>query len=172
MTAPRNTKEDIEARIVHEHYFTAREGAEARDGGGGTYHESLGLLTFCVLVLRNGFTVVGMSACASPENFNAQLGNQYARENAIEQVWPLLGYELKTKLAGLNAPQVTDEMVDRFLSWSLPKDFYPDAGIKFEPSELQKSGVHPWPGGTNLLHAVQAKDMLQAVVEGGASEPA
>lgn len=99
-SAPRITKEDIEAQIVSEHYFTAREGAEAHDGGGGKYHESLGLLTFCVLVLRNGFTVTGESACVSPENFDAEIGRNVARDNAIDKLWPLLGYELKTKLAG------------------------------------------------------------------------
>ena len=53
--------------------------------------EALGLLTFCVLVLRNGFTVTGESACASPENFNAEIGRRIARENAINKVWPLAG---------------------------------------------------------------------------------
>ena len=65
-------------------------------------HESrtadLSLLTFCVLVLRNGFTVTGESACASPENFDAEIGRKVARENAINKIWPLMGYELKTRL--------------------------------------------------------------------------
>ena len=60
---------------------------------------SLGLLTFCVLVLRNGFTVTGESACASPENFDAEVGRKIARENAVNKVWPLMGYELRTKLS-------------------------------------------------------------------------
>lgn len=60
--------------------------------------QSLGLLTFCVLVLRNGFTVTGESACASPENFDAALGRKIARENAINKVWPLMGYALKERL--------------------------------------------------------------------------
>ena len=101
--APRITKEDIEAQIVSEHYFTARDGVEAYDQrnnqGQTSYHISLGLLTFCVLVLRNGFTVTGESACVSPENFDAEIGRNVARDNAIEKMWPLLGYELKTKLA-------------------------------------------------------------------------
>jgi len=59
----------------------------------------LSLLTFCVLVLRNGFTVTGESACASPENFNAEIGRQLARANAVNKIWPLMGYELRTKLA-------------------------------------------------------------------------
>lgn len=60
--------------------------------------ESLGLLTFCVLFLRNGFTVVGKLACASPENFNAELGRKISRQDAINQMYPLMGYELKERL--------------------------------------------------------------------------
>jgi hypothetical protein len=59
----------------------------------------LALLTFCVLVLRNGFTVTGESACASPENFDAEIGRKIARQNAVQKLWPLMGYHLKQKLA-------------------------------------------------------------------------
>lgn len=62
-------------------------------------HPALPLLTFCVIVLKNGFTVVGKSACASPENFDAELGQKIARQDAVSQVWPLMGYALKEKLA-------------------------------------------------------------------------
>lgn len=111
LTAPRVTPADIEAAIASEHYFTAAEGvlgAYAERGGvhpvGGTpsqeTHITLALLTFCVLVLRNGFTVTGESACASPENFDAEVGRKIARANAVNKVWPLMGYELRSKLAG------------------------------------------------------------------------
>lgn len=60
---------------------------------------SLSLLTFCVLVLQNGFTVTGESACASPENFDAEIGRKIARENAVNKMWPLMGYALKSELA-------------------------------------------------------------------------
>jgi hypothetical protein len=63
-----------------------------------TISDALKLLTFCVLVLKNGFTVTGESACASPENFDAEIGRKIARENATQKVWPLMGYELKSKL--------------------------------------------------------------------------
>ena len=106
--APRVTPADIEAAIVSEHYFTAREGVLgmlAADGvPPGIYEQAnaapqpLGLLTFCVLVLRNGFTVTGESACVSPENFDAEIGRRVARENAISKLWPLLGDALKDKL--------------------------------------------------------------------------
>ena len=107
-TAPRITKEDIENNIVAEHYFTARQGAVAADqerGVDGVYHQSLGLLTFCVLVLRNGFTVVGKNACVSPENFNADIGRQVAREDAIDEIWPLMGYELRSKVVAAEIGQ-------------------------------------------------------------------
>ena len=105
--APRVTPSDIEAEIVSEHYFTAADGARMSPDGNWPIHKlntgSLGLLTFCVLVLRNGFTVTGESACASPENFDAEIGRKVARKNAIEKIWPLVGYELRTKLAGSKA---------------------------------------------------------------------
>ena len=54
---------------------------------------------FCVLRLKNGFTVTGESACASPENFNAEIGRKIARENAVNKVWSHLGFRLRDKLA-------------------------------------------------------------------------
>lgn len=116
MTAPRITPADIDANIVNEFYFTALQGARqacldsiADIGGPEPIHvknplrPELGLLTFCVLVLRNGFTVTGESACASPENFDAEIGRKVARANAVQKIWPLMGYELRTKLAAAPA---------------------------------------------------------------------
>ena len=107
LTAPRVTPADIEANIASEHYFTAADGyrsAPCFDPNGQPADclpppAPLELLTFCVLVLKNGFTVTGESACASPENFDAEIGRRIARENAIAKVWPLMGYELRSKLA-------------------------------------------------------------------------
>ena len=110
LTAPRITPQDIEANIVSEHYFTARDGRRGAVAD-GTYVgrerpqfgeadlAALDLLTFCVLVLRNGFTVTGESACASPENFDAELGRKIARQNAVQKIWPLMGYELRSQLS-------------------------------------------------------------------------
>lgn len=61
--------------------------------------QQLDRLTFCVLVLRNGFTVTGESACASPENFDPEIGRRVARANAVQKMWPLMGYALKDRLA-------------------------------------------------------------------------
>ena len=99
-TAARVTPADIEANIRAETYFTAFDGFMADDRDMTMQDaDALKLLTFCVLVLRNGFTVTGESACASPENFNAEIGRKIARENAVAEVWPLMGYELRSKLA-------------------------------------------------------------------------
>ena len=104
LNAPRVTPADLEAVIVSEHYFTATQGAPfgTTDVSGtpfeGYLPSALNLLTFCVLVLKNGFTVTGQSACASPENFNAETGRKLARVNAVNQLWPLLGYQLKQRL--------------------------------------------------------------------------
>ena len=94
---------DIEAEIASEHYFTAAQGMRAAFEEGGLpardlKYEPLELLTFCVLVLRNGFTVTGESACASPENFDAEIGRKIARANAVAKVWPLLGFRLRDQL--------------------------------------------------------------------------
>ena len=99
LTAPRVTPADIEANIRAETYFTAFDGFMADDRDMTMQDaDALKLLTFCVLVLRNGFTVTGESACASPENFNAEIGRKIARENAVQKIWPLMGYELRSKL--------------------------------------------------------------------------
>ena len=116
LTAARVTPDDIEAAIASEHYFTAADGVQgAFDAGrlhcrhadtdtangqlapAATPFVAHSLLTFCVLVLRNGFTVTGESACVSPENFDAEIGRKVARNNAIEKMWPLMGYALKDR---------------------------------------------------------------------------
>lgn len=112
LTAPRVTPDDIERNIVSEHYFTAYDGRYgALENGSYVGREvpktndedlvALKLLTFCVLILRNGFTVTGESACASPENFDSEIGRKIARANAVNKMWPLMGYSLKEKLSSI-----------------------------------------------------------------------
>ena len=110
-TAARVTPADIEANIASEHYFTAGDGFAGALSTSADFVDlpdderviaaplQLDLLTFCVLVLRNGFTVTGESACANPENFDADIGRNIARQNAVQKIWPLMGFELRTKLA-------------------------------------------------------------------------
>ena len=94
--APRITPADVEKNIVFTGYFNAGDATGVTFTGGP--HASLHLLTICVLVLKNGFTVTGESACASPENYNESIGKRIARQNAIDKVWPLMGYALKQRL--------------------------------------------------------------------------
>lgn len=106
LTAPRVTPAAIEDAIDGEIYFTGAQAATA-DGASGVpslldwdeKFEALQCLTFCVLVLKNGFTVTGESACADPRNFNVEIGRRIARTHAVEKIWPLLGYELRTRLS-------------------------------------------------------------------------
>lgn len=82
LTAPRVTPDHVEACIVKEQYHVFE----------GT------TVTVCLLHLPNGFTVDGISACASPENFDPEIGRKIARQNAREKIWALEGYLLKQRL--------------------------------------------------------------------------
>ena len=57
-------------------------------------------LTVCCLTLANGFTVTGESACASPQNFDVELGRKIAKDNAREKIWALEGYLLRHRIGG------------------------------------------------------------------------
>ena len=84
LAAPRVTPDHIESIIAQEAYFTAEDGA------------------FGVAIKAKhtgGFTVTGESACASPENFDAEIGRKIARQNAVNKIWMLEGYLLKQKLS-------------------------------------------------------------------------
>lgn len=56
-------------------------------------------MTVAFVKMANGFIVVGESAPADPANFNADLGREFALENAIRKIWPLEGYALRERLA-------------------------------------------------------------------------
>lgn len=100
LTAPRVTPADIEAAIESVHFVNAGKAAAHNDGGPTVVApESLHLLTLALVTTRNGFTVVGKSACASFANFDKALGERIALEDAKRQMWPLLGYALRDRLA-------------------------------------------------------------------------
>lgn len=106
-TAARVTPADVQAAIASEHYFIASDALQLLEAvhahsNDGWFLGNTQQLTFCVLQLKNGFTVTGESACASPENFDAEIGRRIARENAVQKIWPLLGYELRSKLSQAN----------------------------------------------------------------------
>ncbi len=79
---PRLIKEDIEATIIKEQYHVFE----------GTTK------TVCCLTLRNGFHVIGTSACVHPVDFNAELGRKYARDEAFKQAWDHEAYMLKQRM--------------------------------------------------------------------------
>ena len=54
--------------------------------------------TLCLITLKNGFTVTGESACVDPQNFNKEIGEKIAFNNAKEKIWLLEGYLLNYKL--------------------------------------------------------------------------
>lgn len=107
-TAPRVTLDDIHGAIAAEIHFTLGEAIAAiaqvngfDDGLMPQINATAGLTTttLCVLVMRNGCTVIGKSAPASPENFDAEKGRLFAHEDAVEQLWPLMGFALRDRLS-------------------------------------------------------------------------
>ena len=82
LTAPRITPEQVDAAIISEDYYVFPNST----------------VTIALLKLENGFTVTGESACASPENFDAELGRKIARTQARDKIWALMGYALRQKL--------------------------------------------------------------------------
>lgn len=100
LIAPCITPADIEANIASEYYFTAQDGVDGMYSHGAPQNKALKLLTFCVIVLRNETKIVGINyGPVSPSNFDAAKGREESRKAAIEQIWPLMGYELRTALA-------------------------------------------------------------------------
>ena len=83
LLAPRVTPDMIDETIVSAQYYVFP----------GT------TVTTCLLTLRNGFNVLGESACASPDNFDVGIGQSLAYENARDKIWALEGYLLKEKLS-------------------------------------------------------------------------
>jgi len=82
LNAPRLTPERIDEVIASEQYHVFP----------GT------TLTVCALTLRNGYIVIGESASASLENFDADIGRKIARQNARNKIWALEGYLLRERL--------------------------------------------------------------------------
>jgi hypothetical protein len=93
--APRVTLANMEGKIAHRYDFRADRVIDGTD-----YPPELRILSMCILVMKNGFVVVGKSAPASEENFNKELGKKFAYEDAIRQLRPHEGYALREKLAG------------------------------------------------------------------------
>ena len=82
LLAPRITPDDIDQVIEKETYYNFPDTT----------------VIVCLLTLKNGFNVIGSSACASPENFDISIGSKIARDKARDKIWELEGYLLKDRL--------------------------------------------------------------------------
>lgn len=127
LTAPRITPEHINRIIVDE-----------------DYHVFGDVLTVCCLTLENGFTVTGESACASPENFDADLGRQIARDNARDKIWALEGYLLRqmqhiTGGWGRSVPEPQDRP-DQVLCRSLLEKYAGAGFVSGIPATIRTDG--------------------------------
>lgn len=89
--APVVTPNAIDIEIESE-YFRNLGSALKAPAGSTAYN-----VTLCVLILRNGFVIVGKSACVFSENFNEEIGKRLAREDAIRQVGPFMGWRMADK---------------------------------------------------------------------------
>jgi hypothetical protein len=161
----RVTLDDINNAIISEHYFT---GDLAFGAFNQAAPEPMKLLTFCVLILWNGFTVTGQSACVDPANYNQDIGRKIARENAIKQIWPLLGFDLASRR------QRQKELLEKALV--LPqegfKTYIGTKVINAKPmNRLEYNHLRGWqlPAGEHPLdpgYIVEYTDNLQNNVEG------
>lgn len=102
----RVTLDELEAAIKHERYLNLGDSVAIRGvsaSGESTQVNGAPAPTFrttlCVLVLDNDIVVVGKSACIDDRLFEAKVGREIARRDAIAQVWPLLGMRLADKIA-------------------------------------------------------------------------
>lgn len=147
--APRVTLDSLHPKIANEEYAVFG-----------------GVLTICVLTTANGFTVTGESACASPENFNAELGRKFARERAVSKLWGLEGYLLREQLhlaetgiepgegmrryigtKAVNAKPMTRLDYNELRGWKLPDDEDgSDAGYLVEYADGQRPNVKGFKG--------------------------
>ena len=100
-TAPRVTPDDVEANIVGEFYMLPTPYNLGCGYCIGAFDsEKIYRHTICILTLRNGFTVVGINeGPVSADNFDAEIGRHLARQNAVQKIWPLMGYALKERLS-------------------------------------------------------------------------
>ena len=102
-TAPRVTLDMIKDSIMVTYYIDGQRIAQHAShtdvsGKQVPFPPNLEVFTVCMVVVRNGFIVLGKSAPASPENYNSDIGRQFAYDDAIKQLWQLQGYALRETL--------------------------------------------------------------------------
>ena len=60
-----------------------------------TFHRVFDKQCVVVLLLPNGFTLVGESACVDPNNYDEDIGFNLAMRDIENQLWMLEGYLLQ-----------------------------------------------------------------------------
>lgn len=107
-TAPRVTAEALDKNIREYYYIYPRQAIVL---AGGPDSEALQPLTICVIVLNNGFTIIGQSACADPANYKKDIGDRLALNDAKQKVWAFMGYSLREDLMRSGASTFSERMV-------------------------------------------------------------
>jgi hypothetical protein len=79
--APRVTEESIKAKIASVEY------------------SFIGTSTVCMITMVSGFKFFGTSTPASPSNYDTEIGQRYAYDNAFKQIWTHEGYLLRERLS-------------------------------------------------------------------------
>jgi hypothetical protein len=98
-THPRITLDYIKSQIEQQWFTTADRIPTERAQLGVV--ERLKHITVCLLLMRNGFCVIGKSAPLSPDNFDEEKGKTFAYEDAIRTLWPLMAFaQLEKDAAG------------------------------------------------------------------------
>jgi hypothetical protein len=100
LTAPRLSPADLDAAIQHTEIVK---------------HTTISgqVLRWAVLTLDNGFSVAGRpSVSVSPANDNAEIGEQVAIANTRNDIWPLLGFRLRDRLAAAELQHVPGAIAD------------------------------------------------------------
>lgn len=132
LTAPRVTPADLRANIVHTEIVKH-------------VSPSGQVLRWAVLTTRNGFAVTGRpSASVSSANDNEEIGKKVAIDNAMQELWPLMGYELRSRLAGINDPSKAEQILCEVLS-VVQAYMPPDGGTAHEAMGKITGLVDPWP---------------------------
>lgn len=80
-TAPRVEKEYIESRIEDTKFLMMKDHSRSDD-----------TTTVCTIYLDNGFSVIGSSACVNPENFNKEIGEKIAYNDAFNKLRAFFGF--------------------------------------------------------------------------------
>jgi hypothetical protein len=110
-TAPRVSLASMEAKIVARYDVLGSDLADPERPS----HPSLNILCICILVMENGFTVIGKAAPASAANFDRELGRKLAYEDAIRQLWPMEGYLLRSGLMSQERVQKLEAGIEKAL---------------------------------------------------------